>query len=99
MADFGRRVDEPALRRHMRDRDQLGARTDRAFERLKVDRPRCGVVYDVDLYPNARPYLQERKIIREVLGPRGDDAVARPQRNPRRTPCPRRAWRSPRTRS
>jgi hypothetical protein len=32
-ADFGRRIDEPALRRHVRDRDQLGARTDRAIER------------------------------------------------------------------
>jgi hypothetical protein len=32
MADFGRRVDEPALRRRVRHRDLLGARTDRAFE-------------------------------------------------------------------
>jgi hypothetical protein len=32
-ADFGRRIDEPALSRHVRDRVQLGARTDRALER------------------------------------------------------------------
>lgn len=31
MADIGRRIDQPALRRDMRDRDQLGARTDRAL--------------------------------------------------------------------
>jgi hypothetical protein len=29
MADFRRRIDEPALCRHVRDRDQLGARRDR----------------------------------------------------------------------
>jgi hypothetical protein len=33
MVDFGRRIDEPALRRNVRDRDQLGARTDRALGR------------------------------------------------------------------
>jgi hypothetical protein len=38
MADFGRRIDEPALRRHVRDRDQLGARSDRALDRGEVER-------------------------------------------------------------
>ena len=32
-SDFGRRIDQPALRRHVRDRDQLGARADRALGR------------------------------------------------------------------
>ena len=33
MADFGRRINEPALRGDMRDRDQLGSPTDRALGR------------------------------------------------------------------
>jgi hypothetical protein len=31
--------------------------------------------------PDARLHLQEREIVRQVFGPRGDDAVARPERN------------------
>jgi hypothetical protein len=37
--DLGHRIDEPALRRHVRDRDQLCARTDRALECLEVELP------------------------------------------------------------
>ena len=38
MADFGRRrIEEPTLRGHVRDRDQRGARPDRAFEWPGVD--------------------------------------------------------------
>jgi hypothetical protein len=81
MAHFGRRIDEPALRRHMRDRDQLGARTDRALERGEVELPGRVVVDHVDLDPDARLHLQEREIVRQVFGSRGDDAVARPERN------------------
>ena len=39
-ADFGRRIDEPALCGDARDRDQLGARTDRTLQRGEVDLPR-----------------------------------------------------------
>ncbi len=35
----------------------------------------------VDLEPHARLHLQEREVVRQVLRPRGDDAVARPERN------------------
>ena len=41
-ADVGRRIDEPAVRGHVRDRDQLCARTDRALERDEVELPRTG---------------------------------------------------------
>jgi hypothetical protein len=37
--NFGRRIDEPALRRHVRDRDQPCARTDRALKRREVGVP------------------------------------------------------------
>jgi hypothetical protein len=46
-ADLGRRIDEPALRGHVRDRDQLCVRTDRALERGEVDLARRVVVYHV----------------------------------------------------
>ena len=66
---------------HVRDRDQLRARTDRALERGEVDLPGRVAVDHVDLDPHARLHLQEREVVRQVLGPRGDDAVARPERN------------------
>jgi hypothetical protein len=36
---LGCRIDEPALRGQVRDRDQLGVRTDRALERGEVELP------------------------------------------------------------
>jgi hypothetical protein len=69
MADFGRRIDKPASPRHVRDRDQLGARTDRALERGEVELPRRVVVHHVDLDPHVRFHLQENEIVRQVLGP------------------------------
>jgi hypothetical protein len=38
-ASLGCRIDEPALRGQVRDRDQLGVRTDRALERREVELP------------------------------------------------------------
>src|SRR2546428_10749247 len=78
-ADLRRRIDEPASPGHVRDRDQLCARTDRALERGEVDLPGRVAVDHVDLDPHTRLHLQEREVVREVLGPRGDDAVARPE--------------------
>jgi len=52
-ADLGRRIDEPALRGHVRDRDQLCARTDRALECLEVELPGHIVLDHVDLDPDA----------------------------------------------
>jgi hypothetical protein len=51
---FGRRVDEPALRRHVRHGDLLGARADHAVERGEVEPPGLVVVGYVDLDPHAR---------------------------------------------
>ena len=61
MTDFGHQIDEAALRRHVRDRDQLSARTDRAFEclrgrpartrrcrRRRSRRPRAGQNFVID---------------------------------------------------
>jgi hypothetical protein len=45
----------------VRDRDQLCARTDRAFERGEVELPGCVVVYHVDLDPDARLHLQDAR--------------------------------------
>ena len=80
-ADGGRRIDEPASPGHVRDRDQLRARPDRALERGEVDLAGRVAVDHVDLDPHARLHLQEREVVRQVLRPRGDDAVARPERN------------------
>ena len=80
-ADLGGRIDEPASAGHVRDRDQLRARTDRALERGEVDLPGRVAVDHVDLDPHARLHLQEREVVRQVLGPRGDDAVAGPERD------------------
>jgi hypothetical protein len=63
----------------VRDRDQLGARTYRALGRGEVELPGRVVADHVDRDPDA-PHLQEREIIRQVLGLRDDDAVARPER-------------------
>jgi hypothetical protein len=62
MADLGRRIDEPALRRHVRDRDQLCAPTDRALERGVVELPRRVVLDHIDLDSRARLHLQERAL-------------------------------------
>ena len=80
-ADVGRRIDEPASPGHVRDRDQLRARTDCALEGGEVELPGRVAVDHVDLDPHARLHLQEREVVRQILGPRGDDAVARPERN------------------
>jgi hypothetical protein len=53
-ADFGRWIDEPAVRRRVRDRDQLGAQIDRALERDEVDPPGRVVDDHFDLDPHAR---------------------------------------------
>jgi hypothetical protein len=42
MANFGRWIGEPASRRHVRDRRQLGARTDRALDASAAEREGCG---------------------------------------------------------
>ena len=81
IADLGRRIDEPALRRHVRDRDQLGARADRALQCLEVELPGAVVADHVDLNAHTRLHLQKGEIVRQVLGPHRDDAVARPERN------------------
>src|SRR5260370_29678754 len=47
----GTLIDEPALRRHMRDRDQLCARTDRSLERGAVELPARVVPHHVHLHP------------------------------------------------
>ena len=65
----------------MRDRDQLCARTDRALERGEVELPGRVAVDYVDLDPHARLHPQEREVVRQVLDPCGDDAVARPERH------------------
>jgi len=66
IADLGRRIDEPALRRHVRDRDQLGARTDRALECLKAELPGRVVAEHVHRDPDARLHLQEREVVRHT---------------------------------
>jgi hypothetical protein len=52
-ADLGRRIDEPTLCGHVRDRDQLCARTDRAFQRSEVKLPGRVVAHHVDLDSHA----------------------------------------------
>jgi len=69
-------VDEPALGRHVGDRDESGPRPDRALERGHVDLSRGIVLDDVDLDTHSPLHLQEREVIRRVLGARGDDPVS-----------------------
>ena len=78
-ADLRRGIDEPASPGHVGDRDQLRAGTDRALERGEVDLAGRVALDHVDLDPRARLDLQEREVVRQVLGARGDDAVARPE--------------------
>ncbi|HYZ42613.1 MAG TPA: hypothetical protein VE687_18600 [Stellaceae bacterium] len=47
-----------------------------ALERGEMELPGCVVADDVDLDPDARFHLQECEIVRQVLGPRGDDGTA-----------------------
>ena len=75
-ADLRRRIDESALSRHVRDRDEPGPRADRALERGDVDLPGRVVLDDVDLDAHSPLHLQEREIVRHVLGARGDDPVS-----------------------
>jgi len=56
-ADVGRRIDEPASPGHVRDRDQLRARADRAIQRGQIDLPGRVAVDHVDLDPHARLHL------------------------------------------
>jgi hypothetical protein len=56
-ADVGGRIDQPAPPGHVRDRDQLRARTDRALERGEVELPGRVAVDHVDLDPHARLHL------------------------------------------
>ena len=55
--------------------------TDRALKRAEVELPGEVVVDHVDSDAALRLHLQKREIVRQVFGPRGDDAVARPERN------------------
>ena len=57
LADLGRRMDEPASPGHVRDRDQLRARTDRPLERGQIDLPGPVAVDHVDLDPHALLHL------------------------------------------
>ena len=61
MADRGHRIDEPALHRHVRDRDELGARTDCALECLKVELPGRVFANQVDLRPGRAPSSVRRR--------------------------------------
>ena len=81
LPDLRRRIDEPALRRHMGDRDEPGARADRAFECPRSSLPHGVVADHVDLDPGAGFHLQKREIVRQILRPPGDDAVAGPERH------------------
>ena len=80
-ADLGCRIDEAAVGGHVGESDQPGAGADRALERREVDLPGRVILDHVDLDARARLHLQEREVVRQVLGPRGDDAIARPERH------------------
>jgi len=80
MADLGRRIDEPSLRGHVRDRDQLCARTDRALECLDFNLPGRVIVDHVDLDPHARAFIAGMRDSSRYRRAR-DNAVARPERN------------------
>jgi hypothetical protein len=59
-APVGRRIDKPASAGHVRDRDQLRARNDRALERAG-ELPRRVAVDHVYLDPHARLHLQDAR--------------------------------------
>jgi len=48
---------------------------------LRSSCPDASLSTRVDLDSDARLHLQEREIVRQALGPRGGDAVARPERH------------------
>jgi hypothetical protein len=67
-ANLGRGVDKPALRRHVRDRNEFGGGTDRLLKRAEVELPGGGVVDHVDSDAGPRFHLQKREIVRQVFG-------------------------------
>ena len=71
----------PAFSASSRTVIAIRARTDRASSASKVDLPVGVFTDDVDLDPDARLHLQEREIVRQALGPRGGDALARAKWN------------------
>src|SRR5262249_57593676 len=77
----GRGLGGPAASWNVRDRDQPGAWPDRALERQEVELPRRVTVDHVDLDAGTRLHLEKGEIVRQVFGPRGDHAIARPERN------------------
>lgn len=81
LADLSGGIDQAALRGNMRDRDQFGARTDRTFQCGEVELAGVVVADHVDLDPCARLHLQEREIVRQLLGARGEHAVAGVERH------------------
>ena len=77
----GHRIDEPGSAGHVRNGDELRARTDRALEGGEVELAGCVAVDHVDLDADARLQLEKCEIVGQVLGARRDDAIARTERN------------------
>jgi len=68
-------------------------RTDRALERGEVELAGGVAVDHVDLDADARLQLEKCEIVRQVLGARRDERDRPHGTEPRRRPCPSRAWR------
>ena len=85
-------VDEPALGRHVHERDELDAVVEQPLERLDVDLAGLVVRDDLDGCARAGGDLAERDPVRRVLGAPGEDPVAggEAERVERHVPRPRR---------
>ena len=73
-------IDQPAARRHVRERDQLDALADERTQCLDVDLPVPVVGDDLDLDAARRGQVQVRHEVAAVLRLAGDDAIARRER-------------------
>ena len=77
LADRLGRLHQPALRRHMGDRDQLGALVDGALQGAKVDLAVVVVGHHDDLRAGLLGDLQVGDVVRRIFADAGQDAVAR----------------------
>ena len=77
LADRLGRLHQPALRRHVRDRDQLGALVDGAFEGAEIDLAVIVVGDHHDLRAGLLRHLQVGDVVRRIFADAGQDAVAR----------------------
>ena len=80
--DLGGGIDQAAVGRHVRDRDQLDLAVDRALQRLDRDLPVLVVGDRLDHGAGAPRHLQIGDVVAGILRHAGEDAVAGAKRKP-----------------